>query len=310
MDIGGGRYKAIVPSGTIPAVVVRGAAALHRERFVLSESACIVEYLDEISPDPPLLPPLDQPERRAQLRFALRLHDLYIAPKVQALFPHVDPRYRDMAAVKVVLAELRVKLEQLSAEADRHSAGPEGDAVFDGHQFSLVDCCVPVTVLLAERLAGVLGQPDLLGPGRLQRWMEAVVLHPSLASVVAESQAATDEWLRRKLSGDDASMENNWWDVGRRRYDQASAGIDLTSVGSASAPLCGEETGAANNGLAPRECSCAGHASQVETALRAVRRENARLKSANMALQVALGAAVVAAAVLLMRGTGRSPQPK
>jgi len=215
-------YKAIVPSGTIPAVVIRGVDPGGEEtEFVLSESSCIVEYLEEIAPAPPLLPSMEQPERRAQLRFAVRLHDLYIAPRVQALFPHVDPRCRDLVQVKSVIVELRAQLQRLNAEAERHAVGPKGDAVFDGQQFSLVDCCVPVTLLLAERLAGVFEEAPLLNAGRLQRWLTAVVLHPTLACVVEESQTATDEWLRRKLSGDDANMEEGWWNIGRHSYDQA-----------------------------------------------------------------------------------------
>lgn len=43
------QYKAIVPAGTIPALVTGSG-------FVLSESTCCVEFIDELAPHPPLLP--------------------------------------------------------------------------------------------------------------------------------------------------------------------------------------------------------------------------------------------------------------
>lgn len=102
---------------------------------------------------------------------------------------------------------------------------------FDFEAFSLVDCCVPLTIILADRLAHALGQPSPVSEravpgksdpepsrGRVKRWVQEVVKHPTLAGVVAEAEAATDEWLRRKLSGDDAAFEEGWWDVGRRDH--------------------------------------------------------------------------------------------
>jgi glutathione S-transferase len=216
---GTAEYKRIVPSGTIPALAV-GREYAEEPEFVLSESTCIVEYLEEIAPQPPLLPPVSEPERRARLRFVTRLHDMYIAPKVQALFPHVDPRSRDLIHVRANMDTLRPRLAQLNLEAERYAEGPLGDAVFDAHAFSLVDCCLPVTLLLAERLADVLDQPPLLD-GRLRRWLTAVATHPSLVDIVAEAQVATEEWLTRKTGGDDSQMEEGWWNVGRHRYEQA-----------------------------------------------------------------------------------------
>ena len=41
-----------------------------------------------------------------------------------------------------------------------------------------------------------------------------------------------EEWLRRKLSGDDTSMEEGWWNVGRRRYDQAVGDLNADYLAS------------------------------------------------------------------------------
>jgi hypothetical protein len=155
-----------------------------------------------------------------RLRYAVRLHDLYVYPQVQALFAHVDPRTRDQSVVEGIFRELHRRLRQLATEAERYSSGPLGDAVFDAQSFSIVDCCLPGTLLLAERLAGILllaqpprrpPPPPLLGRGRLRRWLGAVRAHASLALVVAELEGAIDAWLVRKLSGDDGAFEQHWW---------------------------------------------------------------------------------------------------
>ena len=107
-------------------------------------------------------------------------HNLYVYPQVQALFAHVDPRTRDQSVVEGIFRELQRRLRQLATEAERYSRGPLGDAVFDAQSFSIVDCCLPGTLLLAERLATLLlappprpSPPPLLGRGRLRRWLGA-----------------------------------------------------------------------------------------------------------------------------------------
>lgn len=72
-------YKAIVPQGTIPALV--------ESDFVLTESDAIVEYLDETGIGRPLLPA--EPRARARARALSRLVDTRLEPAVRALFPLV-----------------------------------------------------------------------------------------------------------------------------------------------------------------------------------------------------------------------------
>ena len=72
-------YRAIVPQGTIPALV--------EGDFVLTESDAIVEYLDETGIGRPLLPA--EPRARARTRALSRLVDTRLEPAVRALFPLV-----------------------------------------------------------------------------------------------------------------------------------------------------------------------------------------------------------------------------
>ena len=239
-------YKRIVQMGTIPAVVIEtepmaadGYYPAGAAPFVLSESSTIVEFLEDAYPLPALLP--RSVTQRAKLRFAVRLHDLYINPRVRDLFGQIDPRTRDMTQVVATLDALRQALLQLDqaswAACDKGSSMTH--MFFDFEAFSMVDCCVPLTILLADRLAHALGQPSPLSEertvpgksdpeqpwrGRVKRWVQEVAKHPTLTGVVAEAEVATDEWLRRKLSGDDAAFEEGWWDVGRRDHQPANDG--------------------------------------------------------------------------------------
>lgn len=239
-------YKQIVPMGTIPAVVIEtepmvapGYYPAGAAPFVLSESSTIVEFLEDAYPLPALLP--SSPTQRAKLRFAVRLHDLHINPRVKELFGHIDPRTRDVTQVAATLDALRAALLQL----DRASwvAGWDGRGkthmFFDFEAFSLVDCCVPLTIILADRLAHALGQPSPVSEravpgqsdagqpwrGRVKSWVQEVVKHPTLVGVVAEAKVATDEWLRRKLSGDDTAFEDGWWDAGKRDHQPRPGAI-------------------------------------------------------------------------------------
>ena len=221
---GSTEYKRLVPMGTIPAVLQPPAAPGRPPRFSLSESATICEWLEDSFPQPPLLP--SQPDRRARLRFALRYHDLHIDPHVKSLFRHCDPRQRDEEALEATAAQLSDKLRQFDRQVvEVLGRGALGDQVFDGEAFSLVDCCLPPTLLLMERLASVLLQRSLLPPdSRLQRWLGAVVTQPSLASVVAEAAVATDAWVERKQSADDAAFERGWWNIGRENWSAGGVG--------------------------------------------------------------------------------------
>jgi glutathione S-transferase len=109
MPPGGGyrstEYRAIVPTGTVPAIVDRD--------FVLAESDAIIEYLDEEYPDPPLMP--QDPRGRARARALSRFHDFYLDPPLRRLFPHLEPSRRSTDAVAESIGEIRRRLGQLEA---------------------------------------------------------------------------------------------------------------------------------------------------------------------------------------------------
>ena len=79
-------YKAIVPAGTIPAIVDGD--------LVLSESETIVEYLEEAYGEPRLLP--GDPAERARLRLLARFHDTRLEPPLRALFAQMNVLEHDL----------------------------------------------------------------------------------------------------------------------------------------------------------------------------------------------------------------------
>ncbi|WGI22555.1 glutathione S-transferase N-terminal domain-containing protein [Amylibacter sp. IMCC11727] len=106
---GSDAYRAIVPSGNIPAMIHDG--------FMLSDSEAIAEYLEETFPATPMLP--DTPKLRAKAREFSRSHDTRLEPAVRAMYPQVAFETRDTnaviaggAAISKQLASLALLLSQ------------------------------------------------------------------------------------------------------------------------------------------------------------------------------------------------------
>ena len=98
------QWRTIVATGTIPAI--------EHDGFILAESEAIIEYIDEIFPEPTLFP--GNARERAHIRRLARLHDTLVEPAVRALFPLIrDPSLRQrLPELTLMLIE---RLEQLAA---------------------------------------------------------------------------------------------------------------------------------------------------------------------------------------------------
>ena len=179
---GSAAYRAIVPLGTVPAIV-------HGD-FVLSESEIIVEYLEETFPAPALL--FGTPAERARQRFLARFHDLRLEPPLRALFGQVAPARRDAAAVAARLDEFALRLAELEAMAE---PGP----YLAGTLLGVADLGYPATLMLAERLHAALGRRLTLPP-KLARWRATTCADPAVAPALARCTSATDSWLAQRLA--------------------------------------------------------------------------------------------------------------
>jgi glutathione S-transferase/maleylpyruvate isomerase len=88
---GSDEYRAIVPSGNLPAMIHDG--------FMLSDSEAIAEYLEETFLDMPMLP--NTVKLRAKAREFSRSHDTRLEPAVRAIYPQVAYLTRDADAVQI-----------------------------------------------------------------------------------------------------------------------------------------------------------------------------------------------------------------
>ncbi|MEL6683416.1 MAG: glutathione S-transferase N-terminal domain-containing protein [Pseudomonadota bacterium] len=100
---GSDEYRAIVPSGNLPAMVHDG--------FMLADSEAIAEYLEETFPETPMLP--DTIKARAKVREMGRLHDTRLEPAVRLLYPHVAYDNRDDKAVRAAVTAIDKALASL-----------------------------------------------------------------------------------------------------------------------------------------------------------------------------------------------------
>lgn len=181
---GSAKYKAVVPTGTVPAIV--------DDEVALSESAVIAEYLDERYPSPTLLPPPGEVAARARVRLLQRLHDTRIEPPLRALFGHVDPAKRDPAVVEAQLATFEARLLEIAQLA---VPAP----FLAGAKPTLADYAYPATLLLGERMGDALERrwqmPASLGP-----WWQRLRGLPAVAAMLHDYGRAVDAWIDVKLS--------------------------------------------------------------------------------------------------------------
>ncbi len=177
-------YRAIVPLGTVPALVTDG--------FVLSESAAILEYLDERFPQPSLLP--GTARERARARFLVRFHDLHLEPHVRALFAQVAPATRDGEVIAGRVAEIERRLallEDLLGSDGPHAVGADP---------SIADCAFPATLAIIDEMLPVLGHTPTHGP-RTRTWRATLGANPRIESVMAPYRQTIADWIDAKLAG-------------------------------------------------------------------------------------------------------------
>lgn len=164
---GSDEYRAIVPSGNLPALIHDG--------FMLSDSEAIAEYLDEAFPDAPMLPHAVQ--LRAKAREFSRLHDTRLEPAVRALYPQVAYGTRDTSAVKTSGALISKHLSSLALLVSRNPLDPQ--------KLWLCDCGFAVTFAWIKAFEQAIGLPV--------DWPQAVIDYDARLrafTVVADELAA------------------------------------------------------------------------------------------------------------------------
>ncbi len=178
-------YLAMNPFGKMP--------TLEHDGEHLIESQVICEYLEDIQPQPALMP--SSALGRARVRTIARVVDVYIAPEGGALFRQLAPATRDAALV----AASKAKLEQAFVNLDSLMA----DGPWSAGAFSLGDCALlPYVVLMHKTVVPALGVADPVRTlPNLGAWWRQVGADPLTAAFVTELGAAVDAFLARLRGG-------------------------------------------------------------------------------------------------------------
>ncbi|MEH6629575.1 MAG: glutathione S-transferase family protein [Halopseudomonas aestusnigri] len=175
-------YRAIVPAGTVPALV--------DDDLVISESETINEYLEERFPEPALLP--RDIKDRATTRMLSRFHDLKIEPLIRALFKHMAPSQRQNHIIQENHQELNQLLNMLE-NMGRFAPYIAGDKI------SLADCGFAPTILLAMKMFEAVDHPLILSQ-KMRGWHGHLSQHPIAKPVLENYALVVEDWLRNKLS--------------------------------------------------------------------------------------------------------------
>jgi glutathione S-transferase/maleylpyruvate isomerase len=174
---GSDAYKALVPSGTLPAI--------DHDGFLLTDSEAINEYLNELVPEPRMWP--TGLRERAEARALSRFHDTRLEPSLRALFGHVDPSKRNGAFVDAQIALLTERIGQLARIC-------KPSPLMTGAGLSLCDCGFAITFELLSQLNAAMELAILL-PEPIAGYIAALRDDPVVAAELITYRPAVAAWV-------------------------------------------------------------------------------------------------------------------
>ncbi len=179
-----GDYLKVNPLGRVPALQLDDGRSL-------PESEVICEYLEEMFPEPRLLP--EDPWQRAQVRLLSRISDIYTVMAMLPLFNMVElpPAKWDQAVITRQLEEIGRSLDFLEAYI-----GEDGYAV--GRSLTVADgTLVPILLLIDEWLPIFRG-PDLLtSRPKIRAYWRAIAMDPICERLITETRGALHKAMGR-----------------------------------------------------------------------------------------------------------------
>ena len=176
-------WRAFMPPGSIPAI--------EHDGFKLFDSEAIVEYLDELVPEPPMRS-TDLQIRARQRAFA-QFHNTRLEPVVRKLFPLVKAHSNSSADDQPaqLQSEFSTQLVSLCKATDF-------DPYIGGSEITLADCGYPATIRMGQDILTGLAASVTL-PGEVTRWLAALEQNPVIANEVAKNRQAVSQWLGQFL---------------------------------------------------------------------------------------------------------------
>jgi glutathione S-transferase/maleylpyruvate isomerase len=175
---GSAEYRAIVPSGNLPAMLHDG--------FMLADSEAIAEYLNDAFPDVPMLPKAIQ--LRAKAREFGRLHDTRLEPAVRALYPQVTHATRDTQAVREGGAIISKHLSSLDLLLASNPLDPD--------QLWLCDAGFAVTFAWIKAFEASIGLP-VDWPGSVTAYHARLQGFAAVSDELAHYRPAMDDYLKK-----------------------------------------------------------------------------------------------------------------
>jgi len=162
-------YLALNPMGRVPVLALNDGSTL-------PESEVIVEFLEQVFPDPPLLP--EEPQPRARARLIARVAELYVMGPIVALFAHLGGDREANPEVDRLFGQLEAGLAHVDhylAEA-AHAAGAEP---------TLADCALAPILFWVKEVGRMFGRPTPLTTfPRLARYDRAMAAHPVFGALL------------------------------------------------------------------------------------------------------------------------------
>lgn len=173
-------YNALVPAGNLP--------ALRHDGLLIADSEAIAEYLEEVFPDPAMLP--GTPSDRARARARSRFHDTRLEPAVRALFSDIGK-----AVAPTVTAEKTARIEKRLGELATLLAQEPA-----GADLTLGDCGFPITATWIDALTPIMGL-TVAWPDGVRRYLADLQKHPAVATELQSYGDALRNWLAREAGG-------------------------------------------------------------------------------------------------------------
>ena len=174
-------YKKVSPLGKVPALQLDDGR-------VIPEAEVINEYLEEMYPQPPMLP--KDAGGRARARLLSRFSDLYLDPPLRALIPILFGRTLEEKLVQDRVAEIENRLDQLEILMGGTWAAGDG--------FTIADAALAPTIfLLSLVLQQVANKSQWESRRKLASWWERIQEWPSIRKVLDEQRNALSAMLKK-----------------------------------------------------------------------------------------------------------------
>lgn len=175
---GSADYKALIPSGNLPAMV--------HDDLTLADSEAIAEYIEEAFPDIAMLPA--SVALRAKAREKSRLHDTRLEPSVRAIYPQVAFETRDMDAVHAGGAAISKHLESVALFLKTDP--------LNQNTLWMCDCGFAVTFAWIRAFETAIDLP-ITWPQEVLDYDARLRAHPIVDAELATYRHAMDDYLQK-----------------------------------------------------------------------------------------------------------------